>query len=87
MLKVRKRTLPHYPKSFLKAIFLCVCLGIFGIHRFYTGYKRLGFLQMFTLGGLGVWWLIDLTAMCFNVYKEFANPEWIVKNLLADIML
>lgn len=23
---------------------------------------------------------------CFNVYKEFANPEWIVKNLIDDIM-
>jgi len=23
---------------------------------------------------------------CFNVYKEFANPEWIVNNLLSDIM-
>ena len=22
---------------------------------------------------------------CFNVYKEFANPEWIVNNLLSDI--
>lgn len=23
---------------------------------------------------------------CFNVYKEFANPEWIVKNLISDIL-
>ena len=70
MLKVRKRTLPHYPKSFPRALFLCVFLGMFGIHRFYTGYKRLGFLQLFTLGGFGIWWFIDLLAMCFNAYKD-----------------
>ena len=46
MLEVRKRTTPHYPKSFPRAILLCALLGLFGIHRFYTGYKRLGLAQL-----------------------------------------
>ena len=70
MLEVRKRTLPHYPKSFPRAVLLCLFLGMFGIHRFYTGYKRLGLLQLFTLGGFGIWWTIDLIALCFNAYKD-----------------
>jgi len=70
MLKIQKRTTPHYPKSFPRAILLCALLGIFGIHRFYTGYKRIGFIQMFTLGGFGIWWLIDLFSLSFNSYKD-----------------
>jgi len=70
MIKVRKRTIPHYPKSHTVALLLCWILGIFGIHRFYTGYKRLGFLQLCTLGGFGIWWLIDLVSLCFNSYKD-----------------
>lgn len=70
MIEVKKRTTPHYPKSFFIAIMLCCFLGMFGIHRFYTSYKRIGFIQLFTLGGFGIWWLIDLVSMCFNSYKD-----------------
>ena len=70
MIEVRKRTSPHYPKNYTRALLLCCFLGMFGIHRFYTGYKRLGFAQLCTLGGLGIWWLIDLVSLCFNTYKD-----------------
>ena len=69
-MQIRKRTIPHYPKSHTRALLLCWILGIFGIHRFYTGYKRIGFIQLFTLGGFGLWWLIDLVSLCFNTYTD-----------------
>ena len=47
MIEIRKRTTPHYPKNYALALMLCCFLGMFGIHRFYTGYKRLGFMQLF----------------------------------------
>lgn len=70
MIEIQKRTIPHYPKSYFYAIMLCTFFGIFGIHRFYTGYKRIGLIQLLTLGGFGIWWLIDLVSMCFNSYKD-----------------
>lgn len=47
-------------KSHVAAILLAFFLGGLGIHRFYLGYTWQGVVQLLTLGGLGVWALIDL---------------------------
>ena len=41
------------------ALVLAVLLGCFGVHRFYAGRTQTGLLQLFTLGGLGLWALYD----------------------------
>ena len=46
-------------KSQLVALLLCFFLGGLGIHRFYLGYPLIGVLQIITLGGCGIWILID----------------------------
>lgn len=46
-------------KSQLVALLLCFFLGGLGIHRFYLGYPLIGVLQILTLGGFGIWVLID----------------------------
>jgi len=48
------------PKSQLIALLLCLFVGGLGIHRFYLGYTTIGVIQLLTLGGLGIWVLIDL---------------------------
>ncbi|GAI91452.1 unnamed protein product [marine sediment metagenome] len=51
------------PKSRLVTTLLCVLpayfLGIAGIHRFYLGKIGTGIAMLLTLGGLGIWTLID----------------------------
>ncbi len=46
-------------KSQVVALLLCFFVGIIGIHRFYLGYIWQGIVQVLTLGGLGIWTLID----------------------------
>lgn len=47
-------------KSQLIALILVVFVGGLGIHRFYLGYTWQGVVQLLTLGGCGIWALIDL---------------------------
>lgn len=47
-------------KSQLVALLLVIFVGIIGIHRFYLGYIGIGIIQLLTLGGCGIWALIDL---------------------------
>ena len=41
------------------ALLLCFFLGGLGGHRFYVGKIGTAILQIVTLGGLGIWTLID----------------------------
>ncbi len=50
---------PSGEKSQLTALLICFFVGVIGIHRFYLGYPGIGLIQLLTLGGCGIWTLID----------------------------
>lgn len=47
-------------RSFFVTWFLSLTLGFLGADRFFTGRYATGALKLVTLGGLGLWWVIDL---------------------------
>lgn len=57
-------------KSKTTAIVLSLLLGGLGIDRFYLGYIGLGILKLLTVGGLGIWALIDLIMICTGSLKS-----------------
>tara|TARA_Y100001936_G_scaffold60717_1_gene59852 strand:+ start:278 stop:493 length:216 start_codon:yes stop_codon:yes gene_type:complete len=57
-------------KSFVAVLLLCVLLGALGIHRFYAGRIVTGILMILTLGGLGIWTLIDLIMIATGSFKD-----------------
>lgn len=57
-------------KSRLVALLLCFFLGVFGAHRFYVGKVGTGLLQLFTLGALGIWALVDFIVIIVGGFTD-----------------
>jgi hypothetical protein len=57
-------------KSQVVAALLCFFLGGFGVHRFYLGYVTIGVIQLVTLGGCGIWAIIDFILILVGSLKD-----------------
>ncbi|MEP6989542.1 MAG: TM2 domain-containing protein [bacterium] len=57
-------------KRILPAALLCFLFGIFGAHRFYVGRTSTAVVQLLTLGGLGIWAMIDLILIIAGAFKD-----------------
>jgi TM2 domain-containing membrane protein YozV len=57
-------------KGFVPTLLLCFFLGVFGAHRFYVGKIGTGILMLLTLGGLGIWSLIDFIIIAVGNFKD-----------------
>jgi TM2 domain-containing membrane protein YozV len=65
------------PYSRLAALLLCIFLGGLGVHRFYVGKVGTGVAMIFTLGGLGIWVLIDLIMIIVGGFTD-SNGKYVL---------
>ncbi|OIO41357.1 hypothetical protein CO154_00585 [Candidatus Pacearchaeota archaeon CG_4_9_14_3_um_filter_31_7] len=61
--------------NWLIALLMSIFFGWIGVDRFIMGKVGTGILKLITLGGFGIWWLIDLILIATK-YK-FKNVEWV----------
>jgi hypothetical protein len=70
-------------KNWWTAFVLSLLVGYFGVDRFYLGYIWSGILKLLTLGGFGVWWLIDLALLLAGKLRDADDgalkPPWTKK--------
>ena len=57
-------------KGFVPAILLCFFLGALGLHRFYVGKIGTGILMLLTLGGFGIWVIIDFVMIVVGKFTD-----------------
>lgn len=57
-------------RSRLTTTLLAVFTGVFGGHRFYVGKTGTAILMLCTLGGLGVWYLVDCVMVATGEFRD-----------------
>ena len=68
--KVSKIDTCYSEKSYWVTLLLAIFFGTFGIHRFYTGRKLTGILYLFTLGGVGIGWMVDIILVATGMFLD-----------------
>ncbi len=61
--------------NWLLTLIMSILFGSLGVDRFIMGHVGLGILKLITLGGCGIWWLIDLILIATK--HKFEGIEWI----------
>ena len=62
-------------RHFLATFFLSFMWGTFGVDRMYMGYWGLGILKLITIGGLGIWVIIDLILVMGGYMRDKQGRE------------
>jgi hypothetical protein len=62
-------------KSKQTVLLLAIFAGTIGADRFYQGKIGTGILKLCTLGGLGIWWLIDIIIIASKSEEELNTPQ------------
>ena len=57
-------------KDWTTLLILSILLGGLGVDRFYAGHIGLGVLKLLTIGGCGIWALIDIILVATGSFSD-----------------
>lgn len=50
------------------AVFLATLLGLIGVDQFYAHHWALAVFKLITIGGFGIWWVVDMVLWVHGGY-------------------
>ena len=62
--------LPSEGRSWLLTLLFAIFLGHLAVDRFYLGKIGSGILKLVTLGGFGIWWIIDIVLVATGSTRD-----------------
>lgn len=60
-------------QRWLLTLLMCIFFGGLGVHRFINGKIGTGILMLLTLGGFGIWTIIDLIFIACGQFTDKNN--------------
>jgi TM2 domain-containing membrane protein YozV len=61
--------------NWVLTLIMSIIFGGLGVDRFIMGQVGLGILKLITLGGCGIWWLVDLILIATK--HKYKGVEWV----------
>jgi TM2 domain-containing membrane protein YozV len=61
--------------NWIVTLLMSIFFGVLGVDRFMMGHIGLGLLKLFTFGGFGIWWLVDMILIATR--HQYKNVTWI----------
>ena len=61
--------------NWIVTLVMSIVFGYMGVDRFMMGHIGLGLLKLFTVGGFGVWWLVDIILIATRY--PYRNVTWL----------
>jgi|GEM_PF-2891504 len=86
------KTIQVSPKNFWLVLINALAFGALGAHRFAVGKWKTALLQLFTIGGLGLWLAFDLLTILRGKFTDTnglvipntsKTPSWIISSIVV----
>lgn len=61
--------------NWVLTLIMSILFGQLGVDRFIMGHVGLGIVKLITMGGCGIWWIVDIILIATKA--DFPDIQWV----------